>query len=113
MAKYLIDANLPYYFGLWNNPDYVHVKDLDDSWSDDIIWDYAKQHNLVIITKDADFSLKVLYKGSPPKVVHLKFGNLKIRNFHGIIAKIWDVIENNLEDHSLINVYFDRIESIK
>jgi hypothetical protein len=23
MAKYLIDANLPYYFGLWNNPDYI------------------------------------------------------------------------------------------
>ena len=113
MAKYLIDANLPYYFGLWNNPDYIHIKDLDDSWSDDIIWDYAKQHDLVIITKDADFSLKVLYKGTPPKVIHLKFGNLKIHDFHVMISKVWDVIEKNLEDHSLINVYLDRIESIK
>jgi len=113
MAKYLIDANLPYYFGLWNNTDYIHVKDLDDSWSDETIWDYAKQHDLVIITKDADFSLKVLYKGTPPKVIHFKFGNLKIRDLHGIILKIWDDIEKNLNEHSLINVYLDRIESIK
>jgi predicted nuclease of predicted toxin-antitoxin system len=67
MAKYLIDANLPYYFGLWNNPDYIHVKDINDSWSDEQIWDYAKQNGLIIITKDADFSIKVLYKGTLQK----------------------------------------------
>jgi len=38
MAKYLIDANLPYYFNLWNNPDFIHVKDLNDSWTDEKIW---------------------------------------------------------------------------
>ena len=113
MAKYLIDANLPYYFGLWNNPDFIHVNDIDDSLSDDQIWNYAKEHNLTIITKDADFSIKVLYKGVPPKVVHLKFGNLKIRDFHEIISRTWIEIERNLEANSLINVYLDRIESIK
>jgi predicted nuclease of predicted toxin-antitoxin system len=113
MAKYLIDANLPYYFGLWNNPDYIHVKDLDDSWSDKQIWDFAVMHNLIIISKDADFSLKVLYKGAPPKVIHLKFGNLKIKDFHEVITKIWSIIESNVEDHILINVYLDRIELIK
>ncbi len=113
MAKYLIDANLPYYFGLWNNPDYLHVKDLDDSWSDEKIWDYARQHDLIIVTKDADFSLKVLYKATPPKVIHLKFGNLKMRDFYGIISNIWDDIEKSIDDNSLINVYHDRIESIK
>ncbi len=35
MAKYLIDANLPYYFGLWNNKEFIHVKDIDDSLSDE------------------------------------------------------------------------------
>lgn len=62
VPKYIVDANLPYYFSLWNNSDFIHVKDLDDSWSDEIIWQYAKENNLTIITKDADFSLKVLYK---------------------------------------------------
>ncbi len=113
MAKYLIDANLPYYFELWNNPDCIHVKDLNDSWSDEVIWQYALDNNLTIITKDADFSTKVLFKGAPPKVIHLKFGNLRIKEFHNLISKIWIDIEVLIEDNSLINVYFDRIESIK
>jgi predicted nuclease of predicted toxin-antitoxin system len=113
VAKYLIDANLPYYFELWNNPYFIHVKDIDDSLSDEQIWDFAKQNDLIIVSKDADFSLKVLIKGPPPKVIHLKFGNLKMSAFHDIISKIWTEIEVKIEDHSLINVFIDRIESIK
>jgi hypothetical protein len=29
MQKYLIDANLPYYFSLWDNDNYEHVIDID------------------------------------------------------------------------------------
>lgn len=112
MAKYLIDANLPYYFSLWNNPDYIHVNDLNDAWSDEKIWDYAKEHNLVIITKDADFSIKVLYLGAPPKVIHLRFGNLKIADFHKAISKNWETIKKHIQAYTLINVYLDRIELI-
>jgi len=59
MLKYLIDANLPYYFGLWNSPEFIHIHDIDETWSDDNIWEFAKENNLIIITKDADFSLNV------------------------------------------------------
>jgi predicted nuclease of predicted toxin-antitoxin system len=113
MAKYLIDANLPYYFALWNNEGFIHFKDIDDSLSDEQIWDFANQNNLIIISKDADFSLKVLIKGSPPKVIHLKFGNLKMSAFHDVISKNWSEIESRIEDNCLVNVYFDKIESIK
>lgn len=113
MAKYLIDANLPYYFGLWNNPNFIHVKDLNDCWSDEVIWQYAFDNNLIIITKDADFSTKVLFKGAPPKVIHLKFGNLRIKEFHNLISKNWNDLETLILENSLINVYLDRIESIK
>ena len=30
MAKYLIDANLPYRFSLWQGEDYSHVFDIGD-----------------------------------------------------------------------------------
>lgn len=112
MAKYLIDANLPYYFSLWNNTDFLHVKDLDDSWSDDQIWEFAKREQMIIITKDADFSLKVLYKGTPPKVIHFKTGNMKIKDFHIIVSKVWELVDNSINENSLINVYSDRIELI-
>jgi predicted nuclease of predicted toxin-antitoxin system len=69
MAKYLIDVNLPYYFGLWNNSNYIHVKDIDDSLSDHEIWKYAKDNSLIIGTKDADFSLKALSGEKLPNLV--------------------------------------------
>ncbi len=51
MAGFLIDANLPYRFSLWSGDEYVHVKDLDDTWTDSQIWRYAEQHGLTIMSK--------------------------------------------------------------
>jgi predicted nuclease of predicted toxin-antitoxin system len=113
MARFIIDANLPYYFGLWNNENYIHIFDLNDTWSDQQIWNYAKEKNLIIITKDSDFSLKLLTQGTPPKVIHIKFGNLKIRDFHKKITSVWDDVLILIENNSLINIYSDRIEMIK
>lgn len=43
--------------------------------SDKTIWNYAREHDFVIVTKDYDFiDLSILY-GSPPRVVLLKTGN--------------------------------------
>lgn len=72
MAKYLIDTNLPYLFSLWKSSDFLHVFDIDDEFSDEEIWNYAKDNSLTIITKDADFSNKIIFKTPPPKVIHLK-----------------------------------------
>ena len=113
MAKYRIDANLPYHFKIWNNADFIHVKDLNDCWDDETIWKYALSNNLTILTKDADFSLKVLYKGAPPKVVHFKIGNVRIRDLYYLVSTIWTDIELLLLDNNLINVFTDRIEAIK
>jgi len=110
--KYLVDANLPYYFSLWNTPEFIHVKDINDSWSDDEIWEYSREHNLIIITKDNDFSHKALLFGAPPKVIHCRFGNLRMEEFHQLISGIWSQITNLIETSSLINIFIDRIEII-
>jgi predicted nuclease of predicted toxin-antitoxin system len=34
MARFLIDANLPYRFALWRGVDYLHVYDLGDNMPD-------------------------------------------------------------------------------
>lgn len=112
-SKYLIDANLPCYFGLWNSPDYIHIKDIDDTLSDNEIWNYAKLNDFIIITKDADFSLKVLTEGSPPKVIHIRFGNMKMKEFHQSLSKMWVQIQEAISENDLINVYSDKIESVR
>ena len=111
--KYIIDANLPYYFSLWNTKDeYIHVYDININMSDSEIWNYALNNNLTIITKDKDFSSKILFHTPPPKVIHIKTGNLKLKDFYNIFSHNWSLILNTSEHNKLVTVYPDRIESI-
>jgi len=112
MAKYLIDANLPYYFSIWSSKDYLHVFDLNDEWSDEEIWEYAKANNLTIITKDSDFSDKILFADPPPRVIHVKISNMKMKEFHQFISSIWDEACNLSGVYKIIRIFRDRIEGI-
>ena len=110
---YLIDSNLPYHFDLWESPRFIHVNDLNDKWTDEEIWEYAKLNDLIIISKDVDFSNKIIVKSPPPKVIHIKVGNLKIRDLHKFLLAIWPSIDKKIKKFKLINVYKDKIEGIK
>lgn len=49
----------------------------------------------------------------PPKVIHIRFGNLKMNLFFETVTKVRvDVLEMN-KDHKLVNVFTDRIEGIE
>ena len=112
MPKYIIDANLPYYFSLWRDEAHVHVIDLNPHMKDSEIWQYAKENNLTIITKDADFSDRVLLSNPPPKVIHIKLGNMKMKAFHDAVSHIWNEVLSMSEEYKLIRVYSDRIEGV-
>ena len=110
--KFLIDANLPYYFSIWNQDNFIHLKDLDDEWKDEQVWDHAKQNNLTIISKDSDFSNRIMVSDPPPKVIHIRFGNLKLKEFHKVITALWPTIEKMSEAHKLVNVYKEMVSGI-
>jgi predicted nuclease of predicted toxin-antitoxin system len=112
MAKYLIDVNLPRYFSLWSGSEYEFVTDINDELKDSQIWLYAKEANLTIVTKDADFSDLVLLNNPPPRVIHVKIGNMKMGDFHQKISKIWDEVIELSNQYKLVCVYKDRIECI-
>jgi predicted nuclease of predicted toxin-antitoxin system len=42
---------------------------------DPIVWDYAKDNDLMIVSKDADMNDLSLVFGNPPKVIWLRLGN--------------------------------------
>lgn len=90
MVTYLVDNNLPYYFSLWNTPDFIHQRDLDSGAPDTTIWDFAQRQSLTILTKDRDFSGRILLCDPPPRIVHFKIHNLKIRDLHGFISSHWE-----------------------
>ncbi|MCH7674808.1 DUF5615 family PIN-like protein [candidate division KSB1 bacterium] len=112
MAKYFIDANLPYYFALWSNKDCIHANDIDDEWSDFKIWEYAKENNLTIVTKDADFSEMILPSEPPPRIIHVKLGNMKMNQFHNAISKVWNEACELSDQYKLVRIFEDRIECI-
>ena len=112
MKKYIVDANLPYYFSLWRDEPYEHVIDIDPHMKDSAIWSYAKEHNLTIITKDADFSDRILLHTPPPRVIHIKLGNMKMKAFHHAISHIWNDVLLMSSENKLVSVYHDKLEGI-
>ena len=112
MKKYLIDVNLPRYFSLWSGSEFQHVVQLNDEMKDSEIWRYAKEHDLTIVIKDADFSDLVLLNGPPPRVIHIKFGNMKMREFHQIMSEIWSEACLLSCQYKLVRVYKERFECI-
>jgi len=112
MPAYIIDAHLPYYFSLWRSEEYVQVLDLNERWPDTEIWEYARANNLTIVTKDADFSDRVLLSEPPPRVIHIKLGNQRMREFHQTISSVWEEVCKLSQQYKLIRVFNDRIECI-
>ncbi len=91
--KFLVDAQLPsklcdimHSSGL----DSVHVDSLlhGDETSDKDIAYYADAHNLIVITKDADFYHTHMLIGQPKKLLLVTTGNIKNR-------KLFDLIRMN------------------
>lgn len=113
MEKFLIDVNLPYRFSLWNHDNYIHQIDIDPKAADKELWEYAKKQNLTIVTKDSDFSNRIMVEGPPPKVIHIKFGNLQMKDFHLKLSQVWDQVLKMNSTCKLVNVYKDKIEGIE
>ncbi len=112
MSQYLIDVNLPSRFSVWAGIEYEHVVNINDEWKDSDIWQYAKDKNLTIVTKDTDFSDMVMLNNPPPRVIHIKLGNMKMKEFHQKISGIWSDVCSMSKEYKLVRVYSNKIEGI-
>ncbi len=72
-------------------PGSIHVKDVGLAQvPDEVVWHYAREHGLSIVSKDSDFQQRSLLFGAPPKVISLRVGNCPSSR-----------IEKLLRDHSV------------
>jgi len=67
-----------------------------ESASDDEIWQYAKNNDLVIVSRDADFQERSLVAGHPPQVIWLKIPNRSKTVVLNILIEHRAVIEQAL-----------------
>ena len=94
--KLLLDENLsdkivPNIMDLY--PNSVHVKALGLTNTDDsIIWDYAKENDYVIVSKDSDFHQRSILYGHPPKFIYLRIGNSPTLKIINILRDNFDII---------------------
>lgn len=112
MKGYLFDGNVPSRLRFSPKLPIVPLSDVGRNPSDTQIWEYARKHDLVIVSKDADFSDRIMASSPPPRVVHLRFGNLRRKEYHALLARRWPQIESLLKTNKLVNVYADRLEGI-
>lgn len=57
-------------------PGSIHVRDCGlKGFSDETIWEYARDHGYTIVSKDSDFYQRSVLYGHPPKLVWLRIGN--------------------------------------
>jgi predicted nuclease of predicted toxin-antitoxin system len=80
-------------------PDSAHVGDHGlVGGSDHAIWQYARDKNLAIVTKDEDFQrLSVLF-GAPPKVIWVRLGNCSTADVIRLLRLRRDGINRFLAD---------------
>ncbi len=112
MKGFFLDENLPSRIQFTPSLPVFTTSDISSSPTDTDVWEFTRRRELVIVSKDADFSQRIILQTPPPWVVHLRFGNLRRKAFHALLARVWPQVEALLKTHKLVNVYADRVEGI-
>jgi predicted nuclease of predicted toxin-antitoxin system len=76
---------------------HVYVTGLSEA-TDLEIWQFAREHNYAIVSKDSDFNDLSILLGAPPKVIWLRIGNAFVQGCELTIRKYYQAIVDFLEN---------------
>lgn len=65
--------------------------------SDEEVWQFARDEDLAIVSKDSDFHQRSLLYGHPPKVVWVRRGNCSTAEIEEILVRHRGEVERFLE----------------
>jgi len=83
-------------------PNSLHVRDIGmKATIDPIVWDYAKDNDLMIVSKDADMHDLSLVFGNPPKVIWLRLGNCSTLQVESFLRQNFEAIKLFYENENL------------
>lgn len=79
-----------------------HVSFLGLDHSDDVVvWDYARTHGYLLVTKDADFGELSTLRGFPPKVIWLRLGNCTTVQIESLLRLHFEAIKQLTESDKI------------
>ncbi len=77
----------------------VHVRDVGLKSADDpIVWQYALDNGLMIVSKDSDMHDRSLLQGFPPKVVWIRLGNCSTRDVEELVRREFEALNQFFDD---------------
>lgn len=80
-------------------PNSVHVAEVGlDRALDREVWEYAREHALAVVTKDADFEELSVLHGFPPNVVWIRRGNCTTQEIETILRRRENAVKQLRED---------------
>lgn len=82
-------------------PDSVHVREVGlKEAGDPVVWAYARDHGLMVVSKDSDFHQRSFLYGYPPKVVWLRLGNCSTADVERVLRTNYEVIKDFHQDET-------------
>lgn len=83
-------------------PNSLHVRDVGmKATTDKVVWDYAKENDFMIVSKDVDMHDLSLMLGNPPKVIWIRLGNCSTLQIENLLRRDFKAIESFYRDESL------------
>jgi predicted nuclease of predicted toxin-antitoxin system len=83
-------------------PNSLHVREVGmKATNDPVVWNYAKDNNLMIVSKDSDMHDLSLIFGNPPKVIWLRLGNCSTLQVESLLRRDFNAIKLFHEDENL------------
>ena len=82
---------------LYPNAEHVYLLGLDKA-NDRMVWEYARNHDYIIITKDVDYGELLLLYGFPPKIIWIRRGNCSTHSIEALLRDNFEAIETMSDD---------------
>src|SRR6266403_3055239 len=80
-------------------PHSIHVREVGLKAADDpLVWEYARDNDLTLVSKDSDMHQRSFVFGPPPKVIWVRLGNCSTSQVEQLLRLHFNAIEAFYED---------------
>jgi predicted nuclease of predicted toxin-antitoxin system len=85
-------------------PGSLHIRLLGQGGAPDaVVWDLARQHGCLVVSKDEDFHRLAVLRGAPPKFVWIRLGNCTTDDIAQLLRRHHtDIIRFNTQDEATV-----------